>query len=60
MKFIFAGGAKEVGGSCIYLRCSNKGILMDAGIRQSANKDPIPDFQSIPVSYTHLTLPTKA
>lgn len=47
MKFIFAGGAKEVGGSCIYLRCSNKGILMDAGIRQSANKDPIPDFQSI-------------
>lgn len=47
MKFIFAGGAKEVGGSCVYLRCSNKGILMDAGIRQSANKDPIPDFQSI-------------
>ena len=47
MKFIFAGGAKEVGGSCIYLRCSDKGILMDAGIRQSANKDPVPDFQSI-------------
>ena len=47
MKFIFAGGAREVGGSCIYIRCNNRGILLDAGIRQSAKKDPIPDFQSI-------------
>lgn len=47
MKFIFAGGAREVGGSCIYLRCHDKGILLDAGIRQSAKVDPLPDFQSI-------------
>lgn len=47
MKLLFAGGAREVGGSCIYMRCGNTGILFDAGIRQSAKKDPIPDFQSI-------------
>ncbi len=47
MKLIFAGGAREVGGSCIYLRSQDKGILFDAGIRQSSTKDPIPDYQSI-------------
>ena len=47
MRFVFAGGAREVGGSCIYLRVNHTGILMDAGIRQSASKDPLPDFRSI-------------
>ena len=48
MRFYFAGGAMEVGGSCIYLRCQNYGILLDAGIRQGAGtKDPLPDFRGI-------------
>ena len=46
MKFIFAGGAGEVGGSCIYIRCNNHGILLDAGIRQSAKKDPTLIFRA--------------
>jgi len=37
----------EIGGSCIYLRIAGKGILMDAGIRQSGSKDPLPDFRTL-------------
>ncbi|MBQ9325043.1 MAG: MBL fold metallo-hydrolase [Clostridia bacterium] len=47
MRFIFAGGAMEVGGSCIYVRIGDKGILFDAGIRQGSGKDPLPDFRAI-------------
>ncbi len=47
MKLSFAGGAMEVGGSCIYLRTARWGILMDSGIRQGGQKDPIPDFRMI-------------
>ena len=47
MKIGFAGGAMEVGGSCIYLRTGSYGILMDAGIRQGEKKDPLPDFRMI-------------
>ncbi len=47
MKLAFAGGAMEVGGSCIYLRTDKYGILMDSGIRQGSGKDPIPDFRMI-------------
>lgn len=47
MKLHFLGGAMEIGGSCIYLRIAGKGILMDAGIRQSGTKDPLPDFRTI-------------
>lgn len=47
MKLIFCGGASEVGSSCIYLRINGKGIVLDSGIRQSAGKDPLPDFRSI-------------
>lgn len=47
MKLGFAGGAMEVGGSCIYLRTGNAGILLDAGVRQAADRDPIPDFRMI-------------
>ncbi len=47
MKLHFLGGAMEIGGSCIYLRIADKGILMDAGIRQSGTKDPFPDFRTI-------------
>ena len=35
MKFYFAGGAMEVGGSCIHLQIAGKGILMDCGISSS-------------------------
>lgn len=47
MNLHFLGGAMEIGGSCIYLRIANKGILLDSGIRQSASKDPLPDFRTI-------------
>lgn len=47
MNLHFLGGAMEIGGSCIYLRIADKGILLDSGIRQSAAKDPLPDFCQI-------------
>lgn len=47
MNLHFLGGAMEIGGSCIYIRISGKGILMDSGIRQSNTKDPLPDFRTI-------------
>ena len=47
MHFYFAGGAMEVGGSCIYVRIADKGILMDAGIRQGGSREPLPDFRGI-------------
>lgn len=47
MNLHFLGGAMEIGGSAIYVRIADKGILMDCGIRQSAGKDPIPDFRTI-------------
>ena len=31
MKLTFAGGAMEIGGSCVYLRVQGKGILFDCG-----------------------------
>ena len=47
MKIGFAGGAMEVGGSCIFLRTESYGILMDSGIRQGGKKDPLPDFRML-------------
>lgn len=47
MKFCFLGGAMEVGGSCIYIRTAEHGILLDSGIRQGSTKDPLPDFRTI-------------
>lgn len=47
MKLHFLGGAMEIGGSCLYARIAGRGILLDSGIRQSAAKDPIPDFRTI-------------
>ncbi len=47
MKISFLGGAQEVGGSCVLLKIYNKNILFDCGIRQSAAKDPLPDFRTI-------------
>lgn len=47
MNLHFLGGAMEIGGSCIYIRIAGRGILLDSGIRQSAAKDPIPDFRTI-------------
>lgn len=47
MNLHFLGGAMEIGGSCIYLRIADKGILMDSGIRQSGAKDPLPDFRTL-------------
>lgn len=47
MNLHFSGGAMEIGGSCIYVQIAGKKILLDCGIRQSASKDPIPDFRTI-------------
>lgn len=47
MNLHFLGGAMEIGSSCIYLNIAGKGILLDAGIRQGASKDPLPDFRSL-------------
>ncbi len=47
MNLHFLGGAMEIGGSCIYIKIAGKKILLDCGIRQSASKDPIPDFRTI-------------
>ena len=47
MKLHFLGGAMEIGGSCIYVRIAGKGILLDSGIRQTASKDPLPDFRTV-------------
>lgn len=47
MKLSFLGGAYEIGASCILFKIDNKNILMDSGIRQSATKDPLPDFRTI-------------
>lgn len=43
----FLGGALEVGGSSILVKINNKNILLDAGIRQSASKDSVPNFRAI-------------
>ena len=47
MEFYFAGGAMEVGGSCIYVRTGDKGILMDSGIRQGGASEKLPDLRGI-------------
>ncbi|MDS0525933.1 MBL fold metallo-hydrolase [Clostridium sp. SHJSY1] len=47
MKVTFLGGAGEVGASCILVNINNKNILLDCGIRQGANKDPLPDLRLI-------------
>ena len=47
MNLSFLGGAYEIGASCILFKIDNKNILMDSGIRQSASKDPLPDFRTI-------------
>ena len=43
----FLGGALEVGGSSILTKINDKNILFDAGIRQSASKDSVPNFRDV-------------
>ncbi|MDR3596418.1 MBL fold metallo-hydrolase RNA specificity domain-containing protein [Clostridium sp.] len=43
----FLGGALEVGGSSVLMKISDKNILFDAGIRQSASKDSVPNFRAV-------------
>lgn len=47
----FLGGALEVGGSSILVKINNKNILLDAGIRQSASKDSVPNFRDVQTIY---------
>ncbi|MCD7957660.1 MAG: MBL fold metallo-hydrolase [Lachnospiraceae bacterium] len=43
----FLGGAMEVGASSILVEMCGRRILLDAGIRQKAGADPLPDFHRI-------------
>ncbi|MCD8105120.1 MAG: MBL fold metallo-hydrolase [Lachnospiraceae bacterium] len=43
----FLGGAMEVGASSILVKMCGQRILLDAGIRQKAGADPLPDFRRI-------------
>lgn len=43
----FLGGAKEIGGSAILVELNGYKLLLDCGMRQSAGKDPFPDFYKI-------------
>lgn len=47
IKIDFLGGALEVGGSSILTKINDKNILFDAGIRQSASKDSVPNFRDV-------------
>lgn len=47
MKINFLGGALEIGGSSVLVRIDNKNILFDAGIRQGANRDPVPNYRMV-------------
>lgn len=48
MEVVYLGGANEVGASSILVKINEKNILLDCGIRQSKNKDKLPDFSIIP------------
>ncbi|MCD8012375.1 MAG: MBL fold metallo-hydrolase [Lachnospiraceae bacterium] len=43
----FLGGAMEVGASSVLVEMCGQRILLDAGIRQKAGADPLPDFRRI-------------
>lgn len=43
----FLGGAAEIGASSILVNMDGKNILLDCGIRQGGNKDPLPDLRTI-------------
>ena len=47
IKLHFLGGAKEIGGSAILIELNGYKLLLDCGMRQSAGKDPFPDFRKI-------------
>ncbi|MBE6042785.1 MAG: MBL fold metallo-hydrolase [Clostridium thermopalmarium] len=47
MKLNFLGGAAEIGASSILVNIDGKNILLDCGIRQGGNKDPLPDLRTI-------------
>ena len=59
MKLGFVGADHEVTGSCHYLEACGKQILIDCGMEQGKDIYVNQDIP-IPVSYTHLTLPTIA
>ena len=52
MQLIHHGGKNTVTGSCHELVFGDRSILIDCGMFQGADSQQ-------PVSYTHLTLPTK-
>ncbi len=47
MEITFAGGAMEVGGSCIHVSIGGHRLLLDSGIRQGSDRDPMPDFLTV-------------
>ena len=48
MKYVFLGGAGEVGASCLLLSVGEKSILIDAGVRvNESGKASLPDFKKL-------------
>ena len=48
MKYVFLGGAGEVGASCLLINTADKNILIDAGVRVSERGDePMPDIGTL-------------
>lgn len=48
MKYVFLGGAGEVGASCLLLSVGEKNILIDAGVRvNESGKAALPDFKKL-------------
>lgn len=48
MKYVFLGGAGEVGASCLLLSVGEKNILIDAGVRiNESGEASLPDFKKL-------------
>lgn len=51
MKFIFLGGAGEVGASCLLISVADRNILIDCGVRVNQNgKAALPDLETLQAS----------
>ena len=48
MKYVFLGGAGEVGASCLLVSVADRNILIDAGVRVNASGEAaLPDFKTL-------------
>ena len=55
LKYVFLGGAGEVGASCLLLSVANRHILIDAGVRvNEVGEASLPDFKRLKASVSKL------